>query len=80
MPITSAAFCNGAQLAGMALRLVARLAMAPMICRCCAPPGLGIAYYGKPLLRAASACHIDYTDLSSAIHFMRLNGDPGQAA
>ena len=42
--------------------------------------GLGIAYYGKPLLRAASACHIDYTDLSSAIHFMRLNGDPGQAA
>ena len=39
--------------------------------------GLGIAYYGKPILRAASACHIDFTDLSSAIHFMRLNGDPG---
>jgi len=42
--------------------------------------GLGIAYYGKPILRAASACHIDFTDLSSAIHFMRLNGDLGQAA
>ena len=39
--------------------------------------GLGIAYYGKPILRAASACHIDFTDLSSAIHFMRLNGDSG---
>jgi len=41
--------------------------------------GLGIAYYGKPILRAASACHIDYTDLSSAIHFMRLDAHPGQA-
>jgi len=39
--------------------------------------GLGIAYYGKPILHAASACHIDFTDLSSAIHFMRLNGDSG---
>ena len=39
--------------------------------------GLGIAYYGKPILRAASACHIDFTDLSSAIHFMRLKGDSG---
>jgi len=34
--------------------------------------GLGIAYHGKPILRAASACRIDATDLSSAIHFMRL--------
>lgn len=34
--------------------------------------GLGIAYRGKPILRAASACHIDATDLGSAIHFMRL--------
>jgi phosphoserine phosphatase len=34
--------------------------------------GLGIAYRGKPILRAASACRIDATDLSSAIHFMRL--------
>ena len=34
--------------------------------------GLGIAYRGKPILRAASACHIDATDLDSAIHFMRL--------
>jgi phosphoserine phosphatase len=40
--------------------------------------GLGIAYYGKPILRAASACHIDFTDLRSAIHFMRLDGDHGQ--
>jgi len=40
--------------------------------------GLGIAYYGKPILHAASACHIDFTDLSSAIHFMRLKGDPGK--
>ena len=39
--------------------------------------GLGIAYYGKPILHAASACHIDFTDLSSAIHFMRLGGEPG---
>ena len=39
--------------------------------------GLGIAYYGKPILHAASACHIDFTDLGSAIHFMRLSGDPG---
>jgi phosphoserine phosphatase len=35
--------------------------------------GLGIAYYAKPILHAASACHIDFTDLRSAIHFMRLN-------
>jgi len=34
--------------------------------------GLGIAYHGKPILRAASACRIDATDLTSAIHFMRL--------
>ena len=35
--------------------------------------GLGIAYRAKPILHAASACHIDFTDLDSAIHFMRLN-------
>ncbi len=35
--------------------------------------GLGIAYRAKPILHAASACHIDYTDLDSAIHFMRLS-------
>ena len=34
--------------------------------------GLGIAYRGKPILRAASACLIDNTGLDSAIHFMRL--------
>ena len=34
--------------------------------------GLGIAYYAKPILHAASSCHIDFTDLRSAIHFMRL--------
>jgi phosphoserine phosphatase len=34
--------------------------------------GLGIAYRAKPILRAASACRIDVTDLASAIHFMRL--------
>ena len=35
--------------------------------------GLGIAYRAKPILHAASACHIDFTDLGSAIHFMRLS-------
>jgi phosphoserine phosphatase len=35
--------------------------------------GLGIAFYGKPILRAATSCHIDVTDLNSAIHFMGLN-------
>jgi phosphoserine phosphatase len=34
---------------------------------------LGIAYYGKPILRAATSCHIDVTDLKSAIHFMGLH-------
>lgn len=34
--------------------------------------GLGIAYRGKPILRAAIPCRIDVTDLRSAIHFMRL--------
>ena len=34
--------------------------------------GLGIGYRAKPLLHAAVSCHIDATDLSSAIHFMRL--------
>ncbi len=34
--------------------------------------GLGIAYRGKPLLRAATACQINATDLSSALYFMGL--------
>ncbi|MCP4332723.1 MAG: phosphoserine phosphatase SerB [Gammaproteobacteria bacterium] len=35
--------------------------------------GLGIAYRAKPILHAASSCHIDTTDLASAIYFMRLD-------
>jgi len=35
--------------------------------------GLGIAYHGKPVLRAATSCHIDATDLASAIYFMGLD-------
>ncbi|MDH3857505.1 MAG: phosphoserine phosphatase SerB [Gammaproteobacteria bacterium] len=35
--------------------------------------GLGIAYHAKPVLRAAISCHIDVTDLESAIYFMGLN-------
>jgi len=34
--------------------------------------GLGIAYHAKPVLRAATSCHIDMTDLESAIYFMGL--------
>lgn len=34
--------------------------------------GLGIAYRSKPLLRAATACQINATDLSSALYFMGL--------
>lgn len=34
--------------------------------------GLGIAYHAKPILRAATSCHIDVTDLASALHFMGL--------
>lgn len=34
--------------------------------------GLGIAYHAKPVLRAATSCHIDVTDLESAIYFMGL--------
>lgn len=37
-----------------------------------AAAGLGIAYRGKPVLRAATGCHIDHSDLSSAIYFMGL--------
>ncbi len=36
--------------------------------------GLGIAYRGKPVLRAAADCRIDATDLSTALHFMQLGG------
>ncbi len=35
--------------------------------------GLGIAYRAKPILQAATSCHIDATDLASAIHFMRVD-------
>ncbi len=40
--------------------------------------GLGIAYRAKPVLRAATSCHIEVTDLGSAIYFMGLDhtGDP----
>ena len=44
---------------------------APMV----AAAGLGISYHGKPVLREVSDCHIDATDLASAIHFMRLAAD-----
>ncbi|MCP4472739.1 MAG: phosphoserine phosphatase SerB [Gammaproteobacteria bacterium] len=39
--------------------------------------GLGIAYRAKPILHAATSCHIDATDLASAIHFMRLDSATG---
>jgi phosphoserine phosphatase len=35
--------------------------------------GLGIAYRAKPVLRAATSCYIDVTDLRSAIYFMGLD-------
>lgn len=35
--------------------------------------GLGIAYHAKPVLRAATSCHINVTDLSRAIYFMGLD-------
>jgi len=35
--------------------------------------GLGIAYHAKPVLREATSCHIDVTDLTSAIYFMGLD-------
>ena len=35
--------------------------------------GLGIAYHGKPVLRAATSCHIDATDLETALYFMGLD-------
>jgi phosphoserine phosphatase len=35
--------------------------------------GLGIAYHAKPVLRAATSCYIDVTDLESAIYFMGLD-------
>ncbi len=34
--------------------------------------GLGIAYRAKPVLHAATSCHIDTTDLASALYFMGL--------
>jgi len=40
--------------------------------------GLGIAYHAKPILHAATSCHIDVTDLASALHFMGLES-VGQA-
>ena len=35
--------------------------------------GLGIAYHAKPVLHAATSCHIDVTDLESAVYFMGLD-------
>ena len=32
----------------------------------------GIAYRAKPVLRNATSCHIDATDLTSALYFMGL--------
>lgn len=32
--------------------------------------GLGIAYRAKPVLRSATSCHIEATDLESALYFM----------
>ncbi len=37
--------------------------------------GLGIAYRAKPVLHDAASCHIDATDLESALYFMGL-GNP----
>lgn len=34
--------------------------------------GLGIAYQAKPVLRAATSCHIEASDLGSALYFMGL--------
>jgi len=34
--------------------------------------GLGIGYHAKPVLRAATSCHIDASDLDSALYFMGL--------
>ena len=47
-----------------------------------AAAGLGIAYHAKPILHAATSCHIDVTDLASALHFMGVEtagqaGEPG---
>jgi len=36
--------------------------------------GLGIAYRGKPVLRAATSCYIDATDLRTALYFMGIGG------
>ena len=36
--------------------------------------GLGIAYHAKPVLRDASSCRIDATDLESALFFMGWGG------
>ena len=38
--------------------------------------GLGIAYRAKPVLREATSCHIDVTDLESAACFMGLEPVP----
>ena len=38
--------------------------------------GLGIGFRPKPILRAATSCHIDATSLASALHFMGLKS-PG---
>ena len=35
--------------------------------------GLGIAYRGKPVLRAATDCHLDFGDLECALYLMRTH-------
>ncbi|MDH3389366.1 MAG: phosphoserine phosphatase SerB [Gammaproteobacteria bacterium] len=35
--------------------------------------GLGIGYHAKPVLRAATSCHIDASDLDSALYFMGVD-------
>ncbi|MDJ0779766.1 MAG: phosphoserine phosphatase SerB [Gammaproteobacteria bacterium] len=35
--------------------------------------GLGIAYRGKPVLRAATDCHLDHADLDCAFYLMRAH-------
>ena len=77
-PIVDADFkCRLLQLRAQALKLT--------LGECCAigdgandlpmlrAAGLGIAYHAKPVLRAATSCHIDVTDLESAIYFMGLD-------
>jgi phosphoserine phosphatase len=31
--------------------------------------GLGVAYYGKPVVRKAIACQVNHTDLTTLLYF-----------